>query len=120
VGDDPEQLLRHTYAVFNARDVDAVLAVMHPDVDWPNAIDGGRLHGHDAVRAYWHGQFAEIDPRVDPVGFRRLDDGRVAVDVHQTVRSLDGEPISEGDVVHVYSFRDGLVTRMDIEDAGPA
>jgi hypothetical protein len=115
VSEDREQLLRRTYAAFNAREVDGVVAAMHRDVDWPNAIEGGRLRGHDAVRVYWSGQFAEFDPRVEPVRFRALDDGRIAVDVHQTVRSLEGELISEGDVVHVYTLRDGLVARMDIE-----
>ena len=36
-------LLVKTYAAFNARDVDATLAAMHPDVDWPNGMEGGRV-----------------------------------------------------------------------------
>jgi hypothetical protein len=36
------ELLAHTYAAFNGRDIDAVLAVMHPEVDWPNGMEGGR------------------------------------------------------------------------------
>jgi ketosteroid isomerase-like protein len=27
----PEELLRRTYAAFNARDIDGALALMHPD-----------------------------------------------------------------------------------------
>jgi ketosteroid isomerase-like protein len=46
-----EELLRRTYDAFNARDLDTALALMQQDVDWPNAIDGGRVRGHDAVRA---------------------------------------------------------------------
>jgi uncharacterized protein (TIGR02246 family) len=112
-----EDLIRRAYAAFNARDVESALATMQPDVDWPNAIEGGHMVGHDAIRAYWGGQFEQADPHVEPVAFRRLDDGRVAVDVAQTVRSLDGEVLSEGPVVHVYSLRGGLVSRMDIEEA---
>jgi hypothetical protein len=52
-----EVLLRRAYEAFNARDLDGALAPMHPDVDWPNAIEGGRVHGHAAVRAYWAAQF---------------------------------------------------------------
>jgi hypothetical protein len=26
---------------------------MHPEVDWPNAWEGGRVVGHAAVRDYW-------------------------------------------------------------------
>jgi ketosteroid isomerase-like protein len=46
-----EDLLRRAYAAFNARDLDAALALMHPDVDWPNAIEGGRVAGRPDVRA---------------------------------------------------------------------
>ena len=112
---EPRELLRRAYAAFNARDVDAVLALMHPDVDWPNAFEGGRVRGHAEVGAYWQRQFAQIAPHVTPRRFSDTDDGRVAVDVHQVVRSLDGDVLAEGEVVHVYTLRDGLVERMDVE-----
>jgi hypothetical protein len=115
VSAEPRELLRRAYAAFNARDVDAVLALMHPDVDWPNAFEGGRVRGHAEVRAYWQRQFAQIAPQVTPRRFSDTDDGRVAVDVHQVVRSLDGDVLAEGEVVHVYTLRDGLVERMDVE-----
>jgi hypothetical protein len=54
---------------------------MHPDVDWPNAFEGGRVHGREAVRAYWTRQFQQIDARVEPLGFRAVGEV-VAVDVH--------------------------------------
>ena len=114
---DAESVLGRTYDAFNARDVDAVLAGMHDDVDRPNAWDGGRVRGRDAVRAYWTRQFAEIDPRVTPTAFATRPGGRLAVDVHQVVRTPDGELISEDDIVHVYVMAaDGLVQRMDVQD----
>ena len=57
------------YAAFNARDIESVLATLHPDVDWANGMDGGRVLGRADVRAYWTRQFEVIDPRVEPVGF---------------------------------------------------
>jgi hypothetical protein len=111
-----EQLLRRAYEAFNARDVDGALALMHPDVDWPNGMEGGRELGHDAVRAYWTRQFGMIDSHVEPVGFESDADGRVVVDVHQVVRDLDGELLSDGLVQHVYTFRNGLVTHMEIRE----
>jgi hypothetical protein len=108
------EVLERAYAAFNARDIDAALAVMADDVDWPNGMEGGRVTGRDAVRAYWARQFALIDSHVEPKGFTTAEDGRVAVDVHQTVRDPHGVVLSEGRVTHVYTLRDGLVTRMDI------
>ncbi|MBA3262949.1 MAG: nuclear transport factor 2 family protein [Thermoleophilaceae bacterium] len=48
---DPERLIRAAYRAFNARDLDAAVALMHPDVDWPNAWEGGRVVGRSDVRA---------------------------------------------------------------------
>jgi ketosteroid isomerase-like protein len=79
-----ERQLESLYAAFNARDIDAVLAAMADDVDWPNAWEGGRLHGKEEVRAYWTRQWLEIDARVEPVSFSRRPSGGVAVDVQQS------------------------------------
>jgi hypothetical protein len=104
------------YDAFNARDLDTVLAGMHPDVDWPNMIDGGREHGHAAVRAYWEKQFTTSDPHVEAVRVEPLGDEEALVTVHQVVRDLDGNVMSDGTVQHVYLLRDGLVERMDVRD----
>jgi hypothetical protein len=111
---DEEQLLRRTYAAFNARDIDAALALMHPDVDWPNVMDDRREHGHRAVRTYWTRQFAVIHPQVEPEGFSIDEEGRVVVEVHQVVHDLAGGVIADRRVQHVYTIRDGKIARMDI------
>jgi hypothetical protein len=58
-----------------------------------------------------------IDPSVEPVAFNVRPDGWVAVEVDQVVRGSDGAVLAEGGVVHVYSFRDGLLARMDVEES---
>jgi hypothetical protein len=113
---DRETLLRMLYAAFNARDVETVLAQLAPDVDWPNAWEGGRVHGREQVRDYWTRQWAAIDPSVEPTGFHPRPDGSVVVDVHQVARALDGTLLAEGDVRHVYAFEGDLVVRMDVEE----
>jgi ketosteroid isomerase-like protein len=110
-----EKLLRELYVRFNARDIDAVLEHLAPDVDWPNAWEGGRVRGHAEVRAYWTRQWQAIDGTVEPKEID-VDGDRAVVTVEQTVRDLDGNLLSEDVVTHVYEFRDGLVTRMDVEE----
>jgi len=107
-------LLMNVYDAFNARDIDAVLAFMCADVDWPNGWEGGRVYGHQGVRDYWTRQWAAIDPRVDPVGFDSDEAGRAVVKVHQVVRDLDGKVISEGMVEHIYLIEGGLIKSMEI------
>jgi hypothetical protein len=110
-----EQLLQRIYGAFNRREIDTVLAAMHPGVDWPNGGEGGRVKGHDEVRSYWTRQWAAVDPTVVPVGFEHRSDGRISIRVQQTVRDLSGNLLVEGEVVHVYEFEDGLIKAMDIE-----
>lgn len=107
-------LLISVYKTFNARDLDSTLAAMHPDVDWPNGMEGGRVYGRDGVRAYWTRQWTMVDPHVDAVDFEASDDGRTVVHVHQVVRDLTGHVILDQMVQHVYSIKDGLITSMEI------
>lgn len=103
------------YTAFEERDIDAALALMHPDVDWPNAWEGGRVQGRAAVREYWKRQFEAISSRLEPRGFAHEPDGAIAVEVHQTVHDAgSGELISESDVLHRFRFEDDLIVRMDV------
>jgi hypothetical protein len=113
---DEHELLRNVYRDFNARRIEDVLALMSEDVQWPNRIDGGYLEGKDAVRAYWLRQFATIDPRVEPLNIERNADGRFEVRVHQTVRDLEGKLLVDTEVKHLYTIRNGLIERMEVED----
>ena len=115
---DREWTLLRLYDAFNERRIETVIEALSPRVDWPNAIDGGHVHGHRAVREYWAAQFEQADPRVEPVRLRVRDDGRSEVRVRQIVRDLSGDLIGQGEVLHVYEFDDdGLVARMEIEAA---
>ena len=110
-----EPLLRSAYAAFNARDIDAAVELMHPDVDWPNAWEGGRVVGRAAVRDYWTRQFSAISSRVEPEGFAEEPDGSITVDVHQVVHDArTGDLLSDTRVRHRYRVADGLIFRMDV------
>jgi nuclear transport factor 2 (NTF2) superfamily protein len=83
-------ILAEAYKAFNARDVERALDAMHPDVEWANGLEGGYVHGRQAVREYWTRQWTQIDPHVEPQRFTTDDTGRIVVDVHQVVRDLAG------------------------------
>jgi len=111
------ELLKHIYARFNARDMETVLAAMREDVMWANGMKGGHVHGRNGVREYWTRQWAMVDPRVDPVGFRTGPDGEVIVDVHQVVHDLEGKLLVDQMVIHIFRFENGLIQRFDIGEA---
>ncbi len=102
------------YRDFNARDLEAVVARMTDDVEWPNAWEGGYVHGREAVRAYWTRQWTTIDPTVTPLAVRTLPDERIDVEVHQVVRDRDGFVVSDRTVHHVYRLCDGYIAHMEI------
>ena len=109
------ELLRAAYAAFNARDIDAALALMTPDVAWPKAFKGGFVCGREEVRAYWTGQWSEIDPRVEPVSFHAEAAGPILVEVHQVVRDLAGTTaLADEHVGHRFTMRDGLIQGMEV------
>jgi ketosteroid isomerase-like protein len=108
------ELLRAAYAAFNARDIDAALAIMAPDVNWPRAFKGGFVRGPEEVRAYWTEQWSEIDGRVEPMAFYPGEDGQILVEVHQVVHDLAGAKLADERVGHRFTFKDGLIQAMEI------
>ncbi|MDZ8065417.1 MAG: nuclear transport factor 2 family protein [Nostoc sp. DedQUE08] len=108
------ELLRAVYAAFNARDIDAALALMTPDVVWPRAFKGGFVHGPEEVRAYWTEQWSEIDPHVEPVSFYLEEGGRILVDVHQVVRDKAYAVLADEHVGHRFTFEHGLIQAMEV------
>jgi ketosteroid isomerase-like protein len=108
------ELLGHLYERFNARDIEAVLAVLHADVTWANGVEGGHVHGRDDVRRYWMRQWASIDPHVEPVGFSAGPQGEIIVEIHQTVRDREGKLLADKRVGHIFRIEGGLVRRFDI------
>jgi hypothetical protein len=116
---DTERLLARTYAALNARDIEAVLTAMHPEVAWPNGMQGGIVLGHGGIRDYWTRQWGLIDPSVEPMGFSPTGDGRVVVKVHQVVRDLAGNILKDQVVRHMYAFEDDLIKSMEIRESEP-
>lgn len=108
------ELLRAAYSAFNARDIDAALATMAPDVVWPKAFKGGFARGHQEVRAYWTEQWSEIDPHVEPVAFHPEGTGHTLVDVHQVVHDLSGVLVADVHVGHSFTIQRGLIQAMEV------
>ncbi len=116
-------VLRRMYDRFNAKDIESVLAALADDVAWANGMDGGHVHGREAVREYWTRQWAVVSPHVKPLSFDTVVDGSVVVKVQQSIRDLEGRPLQDQAhglrdkvAAHVFRLQDGKVTRFDIQD----
>jgi hypothetical protein len=118
-------LIEQAYSAFNKRDIAGALALMTQDVSWPKASEGGKVVGKEEVRAYWTRQWGEFDPHVEPLAITEGDGGKVRVRVYQLVKSLQGDVLSDSEVLHVFTVNTGLIAAMDLGDeadpnAGPS
>jgi len=113
---DVKTLIEEAYSAFNKRDIDGALAWMTEDVSWPKASEGGRVVGKEEIRAYWTRQWAEFDPHVEPLAISVGDRGKVRVRVRQLVKRLQGEVLSDSEVLHVFTMSGGLIAAMELGD----
>ena len=112
-----QTLIAQAYSAFNHRDIDSALALMSENVSWPKASEGGRIVGKEEIRAYWIRQWKEFDPHVEPLEVIDQEGGITEVKVHQLVKSLGGDVLSDSEVWHVYTIANGLIERMDIKES---
>src|SRR5664280_2365178 len=122
---DTKIIIEKAYSAFNKRDIDGALVLMTQDVSWPKASEGGNVVGKEEIRAYWTRQWDEFDPHVEPRAMTEGNGGKTRVRVHQLVKSLQGDILSDSEVVHVFTVKSGLIAAMDLGDeadptAGPS
>jgi hypothetical protein len=110
-------LITQAYSAFNDRDIDSALALMSENVSWPKASEGGRVVGKEEIRAYWTRQWKEFDPHVEPLEVIDHEGGITEVKVHQLVKSLGGDVLSDSEVWHVFTIANGLIERMDLKES---
>ncbi len=108
------ELLQYLYAAFNKREIETVLSMMREDVKWANGMEGGFVHGRDAVREYWKNQFELVDPQLELLKFEIDGKGRSVVNVHQIVQDLNGNVLLDKTVKQIFTFENGLIKTFEI------
>src|SRR5579862_4635388 len=112
-----QTLIAQAYSAFNRRDIDSALALMSESVSWPKASEGGRVVGKEEIRSYWTRQWKEFNPHVEPLEMIDHEGGITEVKVHQLVKSLGGDVLSDSEVWHVYTIANGLIERIDLKES---
>jgi len=107
-------LLKKAYYAFNTRNIDAALAMMHPNVTWSNGMGGGYVKGHDELREYWSKQWALVDADVEPVSILTEGKSKVVANVRHIVRDMHENIIEDEMLQHTYLIEDNLIKHMDV------
>jgi ketosteroid isomerase-like protein len=112
---DAEQaLLVRAYEAFNRRDLAAIGADFHADVEWPDILDGGTLKGRQTVIDYFARQFELMIPDARLISVAEEPPARLVADIQYAVRGLKGSLWSDTRAKLAYDFRDGLILRMTV------
>lgn len=112
-----QALISKAYTAFNKRDVSGTLALMTDNVSWPKASEGGRIVGKKEVGEYWTRQWIDFDPHVEVLEVIDHDNGKTHVKVHQLVKNLKGDVLSDTELWHVYTIQNDLIVSMDMLEA---
>jgi uncharacterized protein (TIGR02246 family) len=108
-------VLDRTYEAWNSQDLEAFLALMHPEVElstsglFPDAV--GPFHGHDGIRVFWR-RFTEPWERIE-IGYEELRElGPDTVLVKVRFHGVGREGIEvDRTFAHHYTILDGRLYR---------
>lgn len=109
-----KEFLQNLYEAFNKREIETIIALMRSDVKWANGLEGGFVHGRDAVREYWTNQFKAIQPELETLKFETDESGRNVVTVHQIVKDLDGNVLVDTEVRQIFTIENDLISLYEI------
>jgi uncharacterized protein len=107
------QLVQNTYAAFDRGDIDAVIAAMHPDIDWHEA-EHSPWHapgGHHTATEVLNNVFARIPHDFDsfevhPTAFHDAGDTVIVEGRYPASAATSADPL-DAQVCHIWRVRDG-------------
>ncbi len=113
--DEQEALLLRAVELLNGGEFDALVELLHPEVDWPDLAADALLAGRDAVRDYWERVTRAVRPELTPLEMTRVGEDVVMVSRQRTFeRESDSEMVPALVISQRFSFRDGLISRMRV------
>jgi hypothetical protein len=110
------KIIQDAYAAFGRGDIQALLAILDPSVEWTAAVGShvptsGTRHGREGVAQFFGQLAASLEfQRFEPQEFIAQGDKVVALGHYVGSWKATGRSF-ESDWVMVYTLRDGLVTR---------
>ncbi|MBX3479140.1 MAG: nuclear transport factor 2 family protein [Caulobacter sp.] len=114
--DGRKALVREFYEAFNRRDVEGMAARVHPQADFADLFDGGRVVGREALIVHWRRVLGLIRGELTLVSAKASSDGAFMVAFRHQITNPEGRLWDDGEETLRYEFLDGLISRMDRPD----
>lgn len=112
--DAKRAVLLRAYETYNSRDLVGLSALLHPDVEWPDILDGGVIAGRQTVIDYFARQFDLMVPDARLISITEEPPARLVADIQYAVKDLKGRLWSDTRATLAYDFRDGLIARLTV------
>lgn len=98
------------------QDIEAVMAVFHPQATIPDHLEHRTMTGREEIRAYYLRQFETIRVAASLLWLQRLTEDRYEAISQVQVRGVDGGFWWEGPVRVDYRIQDGQIAEMDVAE----
>ncbi len=110
-------LIVRYYDALAHRDLEAVMAVMHPEAEFIDFLQGGEVCGKTAVRTFFQYMFDTLAPDFDLLGLTILPDGRIRADMQVATHGRLGHLWSDTRSYALYTVVDGLIHGVELQPA---
>jgi ketosteroid isomerase-like protein len=112
------ELTRRGFEAYNAGDSEAVIALLHPDVELhadSELINGGDYRGHEGF-IRWNAEWTEAweEFKIEPRSVETFGGHSILADTHQVARGQESGIDVEMDVYWVFDLADDQVVRMHL------
>jgi ketosteroid isomerase-like protein len=112
------ELTTRGFEAYNAGDSEAVIALLHPDVELhadSELINGGDYRGHEGF-IRWNAEWTEAweEFKIEPRSIETFGGNALLADTHQVARGAGSGVDVEMDVYWVFELDDDQVVRMHL------
>jgi ketosteroid isomerase-like protein len=112
------ELTARGFEAYNAGDHEAVLSLLHPDVELhadSELINGGDYRGHEGFTR-WNAEWTEAweEFKIEPHSVETFGDHSILADTHQVARGAGSGVDVEMDVYWFFELADDQVVRMHL------
>jgi ketosteroid isomerase-like protein len=113
-GDDAQESVRRYYAAWSGRDLDAMLAIAHPEIEATPTLgvlyEQSLYRGHEGIRTWFH-EVERVWQRFDPRVIEVVEQDGVVIAFIRLTAWREGHDF-DAHIAVLHTFRDGRIATL--------